>query len=251
MTAKTTRAITFSTITLFSTVLMAETSTLSSMMNVATQSQNIQKIQEHQSSTQQAVEDKWSEWGLNREDWARYEELKKGARGIWSPNIDPLTALGVEANSEAERERYAALLAKKEYNRVQKEFLFQVTYMRVFEKLYPNQLPFRTDDLTTTPAATGRAIYFTRTDCAKCDSELVKLWSALGSTPVDIYIVDSIQDDTKIRDWAVKNSIDIEKVKSRQITLNHDKGYWLHYAQGKMPAAFIIQGDGQWKSLAY
>lgn len=48
-----------------------------------------------------------------------------------------------------------------------------------------------------------------------------------------------------------KHQINPEKVKLRLITLNHDTGYWLHYANGKIPAAFQIQEDGQWQSLVY
>lgn len=95
-------------------------------------------------------------------------------------------------------------------------------------------------------------MYFTRTDCGQpCADNLAKLWNIVGNKAVDIYIVDSLQDDKRIQDWAINNHIDIEKVKNRQITLNHDSGYWLHYAKGKMPAAFLIQGDGQWKQLVY
>ncbi|MGH8490233.1 MAG: hypothetical protein ACREXS_15530, partial [Gammaproteobacteria bacterium] len=34
-------------------------------------------------------------WGLTGEDWQRYERLMTGPRGIWSPHLDPVTALGV------------------------------------------------------------------------------------------------------------------------------------------------------------
>ncbi|MEG1211216.1 MAG: hypothetical protein RSE29_08870 [Leclercia sp.] len=44
-------------------------------------------------------------WGLTQEEWTRYQQLMKSERGIWSPGIDPLTALGVEANNAGERKR--------------------------------------------------------------------------------------------------------------------------------------------------
>ena len=223
----------------------------SSTVNTLNQANTMQQSTEQKLNLSTTIEDKWSEWGLTREDWQRYELLKKGARGIWSPNLDPLTTLGIEARTEAERDKYAALLAKKEFQRVEKEFAFQIAYSRAFERLYPNVLPFNTDDNSTTAAAVGRIIYFTRTDCEKCVDNLSRLWSRVGNLPVDIYIVDSMQDDNKIQQWAVKNRIDINKVKNRQITLNHDNGYWLHYANGKMPAAFSIQGNGEWQPIVY
>lgn len=224
--------------------------------NTLSQTQQIQKTVENATIVSQHQNvDKWSEWGLTREDWTRYEELRKGARGIWSPNLDPLTTLGVEARSESERERYAELLARKEFKRTENEFAFQKTYNRVFEKMYPNILPFEVEnDNAKRPLLNpnNRLIYFTRTDCGTpCQDDLIKLFRFANNTPIDIYIVDSEQKDDKIRTWAIQNGIDSNKVQRKQITLNHDSGYWLKYAQGKMPVAFQIQGDGLWKSLAY
>ncbi len=47
------------------------------------------------------------EWGLNQQEWTRYQTLMQGPRGVYSPGIDPLTALGIEARSAEERRRYA------------------------------------------------------------------------------------------------------------------------------------------------
>lgn len=51
------------------------------------------------------------QWGLTDSEWQRYQQLHQGERGIWSPGLDPLTTLGVETNSDAERQRFAELLA--------------------------------------------------------------------------------------------------------------------------------------------
>ncbi|WP_101776045.1 TIGR03759 family integrating conjugative element protein [Pasteurella oralis] len=204
-----------------------------------------------QNTNQQNTTDRWSEWGLTQEEWAKYEELKKSARGIWSPNLDPLTMLGVEATTNAERKRYAELLAKKEYQRVEKEFAFQIAYSQAFEKLYPGLLPFKVGDQTQKTAEADHLIYFTKIDCNSCDKDLVRLLNFINDKNVDIYLIDSENNDDKIRDWALKNKIDIEKVKSRQITLNHDQGYWFKYAKGKIPVAFQVTGDGQWLKFTY
>ena len=66
-----------------------------------------------------------------------------------------------------------------------------------------------------------------------------------------MYVVGANGNDNAIREWAKKHQINPEKVKLRLITLNHDTGYWLHYTNGKIPAAFQIQEDGQWQSLVY
>lgn len=240
---------------LFGTVLSTSFSfaNQTSVTNTISQAQSTQQSVEKSLNIQhsQSSENKWTEWGLTQTEWLRYEELKKGARGIWSPNLDPLTMLGVEACSDNERKHYAELLAKKEYQRVEKEFAFQIAYNQVFERLYPNQLPFRMDDSGQPTSAINRVIYFTRTDCEPCIDNLKRLQEYIQNYPLDIYVVDSMQNDETIRNWALKNNIDIAKVRARQITLNHDSGYWLKYAKGKMPAAFKIKGDGEWQSLVY
>ncbi|MGH8538247.1 MAG: hypothetical protein ACREXM_17795, partial [Gammaproteobacteria bacterium] len=63
-------------------------------------------------------------WGLTGEDWQRYERLMTGPRGIWSPHLDPVTALGVHAESDAERRRYAEILVRLERERTEREFAF-------------------------------------------------------------------------------------------------------------------------------
>ena len=37
------------------------------------------------------------EWGLRDDEFSRYRELMEGPIGIYSPNLDPLSALGIEA----------------------------------------------------------------------------------------------------------------------------------------------------------
>lgn len=240
---------------LFGTVLSTSFSfaNQTSVTNTISQAQSTQQSVEKSLNIQhsQSSENKWTEWGLTQTEWLRYEELKKGSRGIWSPNLDPLTMLGVEARNDKERQHYAELLAKKEYQRVEKEFAFQIAYNKAFEKLYPNQLPFRMDEFGQTNVAVNRVIYFTHTDCTSCVDDLKRLQDYAQRYPIDIYVVDSMQNDDTIRNWALKNNIDIAKVRSRQITLNHDSGYWLKYAKGKMPAAFQIKGDGEWQLLTY
>ncbi len=34
------------------------------------------------------------EWGLNQQEWTRYQTLMQGPRGVYSPGIDPLTERG-------------------------------------------------------------------------------------------------------------------------------------------------------------
>ena len=67
--------------------------------------------------------------------------------------------------------------------------------------------------------------------------------------PVDIYLVGGNSDEA-IRTWAIRHNIPVEKVRSRQITLNHDGGLWLRYGQGQMPV-ILQQGENGWQLAAF
>lgn len=65
------------------------------------------------------------DWGLRPEEWTRYRQLMQGPLSIYSPKLDPLTALGIEARSDEERRRYAELQVQAEARRVEKMLAYQ------------------------------------------------------------------------------------------------------------------------------
>lgn len=68
---------------------------------------------------------------------------------------------------------------------------------------------------------------------------------------IDIYLIDSDGNDNKIRDWAVKHRIDVNKVRNRQITLNHHNKSFLLFNDGKIPAIFKVTPEGEWVTVPY
>lgn len=106
-------------------------------------------------------------WGVTQEEWQRYLTLKQQARGVWSPGLDPLTTLDVEANTDHERQRFAELLVRQEYQRLEKELAFQRAYDAAWQRLYPGLTP-----LKTTSTSTARVSLFFQEDCPLCDSLL-------------------------------------------------------------------------------
>ncbi|MFC1102698.1 hypothetical protein ACFGYK_10630 [Pasteurella multocida] len=70
---------------------------------VANHTSSAEKSLDVKSLNQTELSQKAQEWGLTAEEWQRYLELQQGERGVWSPNLDPLTTLGIEAKTEAER----------------------------------------------------------------------------------------------------------------------------------------------------
>ncbi|MFC0323668.1 TIGR03759 family integrating conjugative element protein [Gallibacterium melopsittaci] len=223
-----------------STSVFAISETLTQTFNTAkeTAAQAITQAEQRVSSSLQALttDEQAKQWGLTNEEWQRYQQIRKSERQYWSPNLDPLTTLGIEAKTDTERQKYARLLAKKEFERVEKELKFQLAYDAAFKELYPNISPISQSSNTENISIEGRLVFFTRLSCNECNQKLRQLIQQGKS--IDIYFVDSAQNDKAIRDWAVSQHIDINKVRSRQITLNHDQGMWLQHGQGKIPVIF-------------
>lgn len=169
-------------------------------------------------------------WGLTERDWERYEALMEGPRGIWSPNLDPITALGVEARSAEERRRYAELLVEVERARTERELAFQRAYDAAWQRLYPDEMPV--DEFTLRPpsdfhftddgALQARlTVHVAESGCERCDSTVREL-IAQGAQ-MDIFVLDSDGDDIVIRDWARRVGVPAERVRARRITLNHGR----------------------------
>ncbi|AOE39923.1 integrating conjugative element protein [Pantoea agglomerans] len=196
-------------------------------------------------STQQQAQ----QWGLSDSDWSRYQMLMKGDRGIMSPGLDPLTALGVETDNSAERRRLAELWVKHEYQRTEKELAFQRDVNAAWLRLYPETLAVNMGANAAGIAhdTQGRLALFLKENCSRCDARLAAVLA--DNRAVDLYLV-GIDSDDGLRAWAVKHNIPVEKVRSRQITLNHDNGLWFRYGMGQMPV-ILQQGANGWQVAAY
>ena len=192
------------------------------------------------------------DWGLKAEEWSRYQQLMRGPLGVYSPNLDPLTALGIEARSDEERRRYAELQARAEARRAEKILSYQRAYDAAWRRLYPTLQPVsspsaRSLDTVGKVAFTGehgRLAVFVKDHCPPCD-ERVKQLQAAGE-PFDVYMVGSRNDDARIRQWAMRAGVDPHKVRARTITINHDAGRWLSIGgRGELPAV-VREVGGRW-----
>ena len=188
------------------------------------------------------------DWGLRPEEWARYRQLMQGPLGIYSPNLDPLTALGIEARSEEERRRYAELQVQAEARRVGKTLAYQRAYDAAWQRLFPGQPRVSLPGAKAQGAGntgSGRLAIFVKADCAPCAQRVQQLQAA--GTAFDLYMVGSRQDDARIRQWATQAGIDPARVRARTITLNHDAGRWLSLGlPGDLPAV-VREVNGQWQ----
>ncbi|WP_175687269.1 TIGR03759 family integrating conjugative element protein [Burkholderia multivorans] len=202
-----------------------------------------------QTSTDAVLDERQArDWGLRFEEWARYRQLMQGPLGIYSPNLDPLTALGIEARSDEERNHYAELQVQAEARRVDKTLAYQRAYDAAWQRLFPGQ-PRVSLPGTQAPGVgntgSGRTAVFVKADCTPCEQRVRQLQAS--GTPFDLYMVGSRGDDTRIRQWATQAGIDPARVRAHTITLNHDGGRWLSLGlSGELPAV-VHEVDGQWQ----
>lgn len=185
------------------------------------------------------------QWGLQEDELNRYRALMQGPLGTYSPTLDPLSALGIEAQSEAERQRYAELQVEAEAARVEKLLAYQRAYDLAWKVRYPGMalinLPMSSPLMIK---AAERLAVFVQYDCPNCEQQVKQLNTA--GTPFDLYVVGSRQDDKRIRDWAKKAGIPPNRIRDGTITLNHDSGRWSSIgAQGELPAV-MREVNGKW-----
>lgn len=234
--------------TLTATLLLLPFWALASTAQTPAVNSRVAPIQENTSSSL-STQQQARQWGLSDSDWSRYQTLMKGERGIMSPGLDPLTALGVETDNSAERRRLAELWVKHEYQRTEKELAFQREVNAAWLRLYPETLAVNMGANAAGIAhdTQGRLALFLKENCSRCDARLAAVLA--DNRPVDLYLV-GIDSDDGLRAWAVKHNIPVEKVRSRQITLNHDNGLWFRYGMGQMPV-ILQQGETGWQVAAY
>lgn len=229
-------------------ILLATGAARADSVNSATSSTSTSNILQDK-SLQSQLQQSAQQWGLSDTEWQKYQQLKQGKRGIQSPGLDPLTTLGVESDSSSERRRLAELWVKEEYQRTEKELAFQREVNAAWSRLYPNALSVNMGNASGLAHDTnGRMALFVRDNCERCDARLAAVLA--DNRPVDIYLVGSDGKDDTVRKWAVSHNIPVDRVRSRQITLNHDRGLWLTYGQGQMPV-ILQQGENGWQLAAF
>lgn len=211
---------------------VAPSNDLSAMTNKQTEQKDSQTnyLNISQAVLKKQREEQAALWGLTEQDWSKFEEIKKGPRGYWSPTLDPLIALGIETETDAERQHYAEIQARIEFERAEKELAYQRAYTVAFQKLYPNKLPIAKLGSganlfsSSTVAGKQRFALFIKQHCVACDTQVKQFQK--NNIAVDIYMIGSNNDDAVICKWATAVGINPKNVLSKQITLNHGAKLW-------------------------
>ena len=98
-------------------------------------------------------------WGLSVDEIRRYQALMRGYRGSVSvANISPLEVLGIHARDDAERRRYAELLARIMVADFDRVLAFERERIAAMDRLFPNLkvMDFGRGDGSLAPARNGR-----------------------------------------------------------------------------------------------
>ena len=226
-------------------LLIGLASALAGSEAISSTHQSLQRNSREIPSDEQLAKD----WGLRAEDWARYRQLQQGPLGVYSPNLDPITALGIEARSDDERRHFAELQVRAEAARVTKELAYQRAYDDAWKRLYPTlQVVTLSEASNSSPArlqGNGRLALFVEDHCMACNLQVKKLQAA--GSDFDLYMVGSNNDDVRLRQWAQQAAVDPRSVRERRVTLNHDDGRWSSLGvTGDLPA-LVREVNGQWQ----
>ncbi|MFK3776205.1 TIGR03759 family integrating conjugative element protein [Pseudomonas sp. NPDC089406] len=186
-------------------------------------------------------------WGLTDDEWAAFERLQTGPRQYWSPQLDPLTTLGVEANSDQERQRYAELQVRLEARRAERELAYQKAYTAAWARLFPGLQPVQGMTDNAGPPSSSRTALFVEDHCAACVTSLQQ-WLQAGAR-LEVYLVGSQGNDARLRQWAQGAGITAAQVSGGQVTLNHDRGRWFALGASRPLPARYQQVDGKWQRI--
>jgi len=196
---------------------------------------------------QTSAADQAKAWGLTDDEWATFERLQTGPRHFWSPQLDPLTTLGVEANSDQERQRYAELQVRLEARRAERELAYQKAYTAAWARLFPGLQPVQGMNDEAGPSSSSRTALFVEDHCALCVTNLQQ-WLKAGAR-LDVYLVGSQGNDAQLRKWAQRAGITAAQVSGGQVTLNHDRGRWFALGASRPLPARYQQVDGKWQHI--
>jgi len=197
--------------------------------------------------TQSAAETA-SQWGLTDAEWQRYRQVMAQKRGVWSPGLDPLTALGVSADTASERKHFAELYVRAEFDRVRKELAFQIEVDQAWERLYPDTprlLDVARSSTDTRPVQ--RYAVVVSADCTTCEKVIKDRLNWMAKTksgePVDVHVVGTGGDDSELRAWVKKNHWLEQALKSKRATLNHGDQF---ADLSQFPVVYAKKEGGQW-----
>jgi len=210
----------------------------------------------HTETTSVEVEKTAAAWGISTSEYRRFKEIMAGRRGSWTPDADPILALGTHATSQAEMRSYAEKYVKQEFERTERELAFQREVSAAWKRLFPS-----TPRIGSMPAErtannlsqnmsliADRVAVVVTSDCQGCTQAVQHyLGMVSGESPiqaVDIYVSNSKGDDKVLRDWVDSQRVPLDLLQTGKVTVNHAEA---HSAITQFPTVFERQSNGKWQ----
>lgn len=191
------------------------------------------------------VTEQAARWGLSEREYRSYQALMAGQRGVWSPGLDPLTALGVSTESAEERRRYAELYVHAEFARTQRELAFQVAVNDAWRRLYPAAPRLRA--LST--AGEGRHALIVRLGSSRAADFVTEHLPGLLAQPghrLDVHVAGSGGNDEALRAWVAQIPPLAVAMGEGRVTVNHGASF---NDRVDLPAIYRRDGSGQWQRV--
>ncbi|PUA30380.1 MAG: hypothetical protein B0W54_07750 [Cellvibrio sp. 79] len=185
-------------------------------------------------------------WQLTDEEWTTYEELKKKSPwSVWENHSTPLAMLSYYSSSMEEKRRYARIEAELDVWRQYSVTEFQTLYDKertIVQERYVEYIQKRMPTLATLKPFDKLRLFVNAGDCdVHCRSLVTRILKTQAK--VDIFIIGAA-DEKAIFKWAESASIPVERVKTKEITLNFDNGIFAAASKSmaiptpKLPALF-------------
>ena len=188
------------------------------------------------------------QWMLKDTDWTKFKTIMSGPRGVWSPGLDPITALGVSETDPEERKRYAELWIKVESRRAELEIAFEVERQAAAKRVLGDQLAINNSASIQEweekrKAFQKQILFFVDADCKEdCKALFEEVRASQGDRArLDVFFTGSTSSED-IGEWAQFMKISPEIVRSRKVTLNFDanKSAELGVELSELPAVRVI-----------
>jgi len=179
-------------------------------------------------------------WKLDNTEWLKYKELMTGEAGLFYANRTPYYVLAAYEDDPVKRRAYAKrVLEAKERFHKQTIAIFELQNLIVAQDYGVTRKPKE----AALPAVnrSKRSTVFVTLDCPPCDSYVIRE-SKKRASSFDVYIVGSGDDDNVVRRWANKVGLPPEKIKSKQITINHGSSLASSLRIKNFPAFFDFDG---------
>ena len=170
-------------------------------------------------------------WELNLEEEKRYVQLMKNKSAIYYEGLrmTPLDILGLNAQSDAEREQFATRAAKHEAMKVAQNMVWNNAFHEAYKKLFENvpvvgdfdPAPFSPHAYRPLQLSQGEELYlFIKPDDA-IQTVLMLLQEAIQETPnTRLHLLLLNMDESEIQAWANRHEIPMQFVHQKRITLN-------------------------------